>query len=242
MLTVINERISWHDSVVSEAKMSGKVSELIRGAARRQIITEQAQKVGIKPTEEEVQLAADRFRTVSQLETAKDTLEWLQAHFLSVEDLEQIVTYQLITEKLTHHLFADRVEHFFYQNLLEYSSAIIYEVVLVDRDLAMEIFYCLQEEDLNFAEVAHQYIVDPELNRRGGYLGTINRKQLRPEISAAVFAAKPPQLIEPVVTAVGTHLIYVEEIIQPQLDDLYQHILMEMFDRWLEPQIAKISF
>ena len=239
MLTAPIDRLNWHDLIVSEAKMSGKVSELIQSATRRQIIIDRAQELGIAPTADEIQLAADNLRIGNQLETAEATLNWLQINFLSVTDLEQIVTHQLITEQLAHHLFSDRVEHYFHQNSLEYLSATIYEIILPDKYLAMELFYAIEEGDLYFADVARKYIIDPELNRRGGYLGTVHRTQLRPEISAAVFAAKPSQLIEPVVTAIGTHLIYVEAIVQPQLDALlYQRILMQMFDRWLTQQIA----
>lgn len=104
----------------------------------------------------------------------------------------------------------------------------------------MEIFYSLQESDLSFADVAHEYIATPELRRRGGYIGKVSRKQLHPEISAAVFAANPPQLIAPVTTAAGVHLIHVDEIIMPKLDrQLYEQILTEMFDRWLEDRIAE---
>lgn len=150
--------------------------------------------------------------------------------------------YQLTTEKLVHRLFDDKVKHFFQQNLQEYSSAIIYEVVLTERYVAMEIFYAIEEGDLSFTDVARQYIRDPELKRRGGYLGKIDRRQLRPEISAAVFAASPPQIIEPITTSLGTHLIRVEEIIQPQLDSvIYRQILMGLFDRWLEQQMTDIS-
>jgi parvulin-like peptidyl-prolyl isomerase len=239
MLTTTTDRISWHDLVVSEAKISGKVYELIQSATRRQIIIDRAREIGIEPTSTEIQLAANRLRISNQLETAEATLNWLQTNFLSITDLEQIVTHQLITERLAHHLFAERVEHYFQQNLLEYLGATIYEVILADKYLAMELFYALEEGDLNFADVTRQYIADPELKRRGGYLGTVNRTHLRPEISAAVFATKPPQLIEPVITAIGTHLIYVEEIVHPQLNSLlYQQILTEMFDRWLTQQIA----
>jgi parvulin-like peptidyl-prolyl isomerase len=238
MLTASNRQISSQD-LIYEARMAGKIPELFRGILRRQTIEQQAAQAGITPTAEELQVAADKFRMVNQLETAEATWKWLQANFLSVDDFEHLVAHSLITEKLAQQLFGDRVEHFFHQNLLDYSGATIYEVVLEDRELAMEIFYSLQEGDLSFADVAYQYIRDPELKRRGGYIGTVGRKQLRPEISAAVFAAKPPQLIKPVVTAVGIHLIQVEEIVQATLDDrLRQRILMDMFDRWLEEQVA----
>ncbi len=225
--------------LIYEAKIAGKIPELIQGILRRKVIARQVQEAGINPTIAELQAAADKFRIVNQLESAEATQKWLQDRFLSVDDFEDMVTQNLISNKLAQHLFGDRVEQIFAQNLLDYSGAIIYEVILEDRNLAMEIFYSLQEGDLSFADVAHQYISVPELRRRGGYIGRVGRRQLRPEISAAVFAAKPPQLIEPIVTAVGVHLIQVEEIIAPQLDErLHQQILTEMFDRWLLEKIA----
>ena len=225
--------------LIYEAKIAGKIPELIQGILRRKVIARQVQEAGIALTIAELQAAADKFRIVNQLESAEATQKWLQDRFLSIDDFEDMVTQNLISNKLAQHLFGDRVEQIFAQNLLDYSGAIIYEVILEDRNLAMEIFYSLQEGDLSFADVAHQYISVPESRRRGGYIGIVSRKQLRPEISAAVFAAKPPQLIEPIVTAVGVHLIQVEEIIEPQLDErLHQQILTEMFDRWLVETIA----
>ncbi|MEQ9355725.1 MAG: peptidylprolyl isomerase [Coleofasciculus chthonoplastes F2-STO-03] len=47
----------------------------------------------------------------------------------------------------------------------------------------------------------------------------MQRKELKPEISAAVFAATPPQVLKPIVTSKGVHLIFVEEIIQPELNN-----------------------
>jgi hypothetical protein len=240
-LTAKDRTITCHEAI-SEAKISGKLPELIQGLLRRQVIDRQAEELGIEATASELQIAADSFRKVQKLDTAEATWKWLQDRFLSVDDFEKLIAHKLITEKLAHHLFGDRVEHHFHQNLLEYGGATIYEVVLEDRDLAMEIFYALQEGDLSFADVAHQYLPDSELKRRGGYIGTVNRRQLRPEISAAVFAAKPPQFIKPVVTAIGVHLIYVERIDRPQLDEhIHQQILMSMFDLWLDEQVVSIS-
>jgi parvulin-like peptidyl-prolyl isomerase len=238
IVTNTNSKISDRD-LIYEAKLAGKIPELMRGIVRRKVIEQQVRIAGISLTTADLQQAADRFRLVNQLASAEATQKWLDDRCLSVDDFEQMVTQDLLARQLAQHLFGDRVEQFFYQNLVDYTSAIIYEVVLDDRNLAMEIFYSLQEGDLSFADVAYQYIPIPELRRRGGYIGKVGRKQLRPEISAAVFAAKPPQLLEPIVTAVGVHLIQVEEIIEPQLDErLQQQIRSEMFDRWLEETIA----
>jgi len=118
----------------------------------------------------------------------------------------------------------------------------MYEVVLDDEDLAMELFYGIQEGEMSFYEVAHQYIQDTELRRKGGYRGIVRRKELKPEISAAVFAAKPPQVLKPIVTSSGVNLILVEEIIQPELDNkLRYQILSDLFAGWLKQQIEQLE-
>jgi parvulin-like peptidyl-prolyl isomerase len=225
--------------LIYEAKLKGKIPELMQGVARRQTIESQVHLAGIGPTVEDLQAAADRFRLVHQLESTEATKKWLDERFLSLDDFEDMITQNLLSQRLAEHLFGDRVEKLFYQNLLDYSAATIYEVILEDYDLAMEIYYSLQEGDLSFADVAQQYIAVPELRRRGGYVGKVVRKQLRPELAAAIFAIEQPQLLEPIVTAVGIHLIQVEEVIKPQLDEpLRQQILTELFDRWLAETIA----
>jgi parvulin-like peptidyl-prolyl isomerase len=239
--TNTNPKISDQD-LIYETKISGRIPELTQAILRRKIIEEQVKIAGIEANISELQQAADRFRLVNQLESAEATNQWLAERCLSVDDFEYIITQNLRSNKLAKHLFGSQVEKIFHQNFLDYGGAIIYEIVLEDRDLAMEIFYALQEGDLSFADVAHRYISDSELRRRGGYIGRVGRKQLFPEVSAAVFAAKPPQLIEPIVTAVGVHLIHVEEIITPELDErLHQQILDELFDRWLTDMIRNCS-
>jgi len=95
---------------------------------------------------------------------------------------------------------------------------------------------------MSFYEVAHQYIQDTELRRSGGYRGILQRKDLKPEISAAVFAATPPQILKPIVTSIGAHLILVEEIVQPKLDERLRYKLVsDLFYEWLKGQIEQFE-
>jgi PPIC-type PPIASE domain len=159
------------------------------------------------------------------------------------EGEEEKVYTTLLANKLAQHLFANKVEPYFFQHQLDYAGVVMYEVVLDDEDLALELFYAVKEGEMSFYDVARQYIQDVELRRKGGYLGMVRRKDLKAEISAAVFAAKPPQLLKPIVTARGFHLILVEEIIHPQLDEkLYQKIASELFSEWLKEQTGQIVF
>ena len=65
---------------------------------------------------------------------------------------------------------------------------------------------------------------------------------MKPEISAAIFAAKPPELLKPIITSKGVHLILVEEIIQPELNNLLQmKIMSDLFDTWIKKQIEEVE-
>ncbi|MFB2771858.1 peptidylprolyl isomerase [Pelatocladus sp. BLCC-F211] len=223
--------------ILQQIKLSCQIPELVQAIANRKIVTDAANQAGIKVETTELQKAADNLRVANKLLKAEDTWAWLKKHHLAVEEFELLAETNLLSAKLASHLFADKVEPFFYENQLNYVAAAIYEVVLDDEDLALELFYALQEGEISFAEIARQYIQNPELRRAGGYLGVKTRSELRPEIAAAVFACNPPGVIKPIVTPKGVHLIWVEEIIQPQLNDLVRlKILSDLFANWLKQQ------
>jgi parvulin-like peptidyl-prolyl isomerase len=179
---------------------------------------------------------------VNQLHSADDTWAWLEKNGLSLDDYEEMVYNNLISGKLVTHLFADKVEPYFFENQLDYTSAVIYEIVLEDEDLAIELFYAIKEGEMSFYDVAHQYIQDKELSRKCGYLGTVQRKDLKPEISAAVFAAESPQLLKPIITSKGVHLILVEEIVQLELDNvLRMRIVSDLFDGWIKERVEEVE-
>ncbi|MEA5507506.1 peptidylprolyl isomerase [Halotia wernerae UHCC 0503] len=228
------------DEIIHQIKLSCQIPTVIENIINRKTITKAAQEAGIKVEIEELQEAADSWRMINKLENAEVTWSWLQKHSLSLDDLEELVYYNVLISKLVEHLFADKVEQFFVENQLDYAQVVMYEVVFDDLDLAMEMFYAIQEGEISFPEVAHQYIHNDEIRRCGGYKGILSRINLKPEISTAVFAATPPQLLKPIVTSKGVHLINVEEIITPQLDKiLHFSIISHLFSEWLKQQFEQ---
>jgi hypothetical protein len=227
-----------NEDILHQVKLSCQLPSIVEGIVSRKVIAAAASEAGIKVETEELQKAADSIRLMGKLKSADDTWAWLQKHGLSLDDFEEMTYNNVISGKLAQHLFADKVEPFFVEHQLDYAGVVMYEVVLDDEDLAIELFYGIQEGEMSFYEVAHQYIQDKDLRRKGGYRGIVRRKELKPEISAAVFAATPPQVLKPIVTSSGVHLIFVEEIIQPELNNkLCYEILLDLFERWLKQQI-----
>ncbi|MGI0499641.1 peptidylprolyl isomerase [Limnospira platensis] len=226
------------EDILKQVKLSIQIPDLIESIISRKIITDAATEAGIKVETEELQKAADTMRSLQNLHSAQETFAWLEKHHLSVDDLEEVAYMSIISQKLVAHLFADKVEPYFYDNQLDYAGVVMYEVVLDDEDLAMELFYAIQEGEMSFYDVAHKYIQDVELRRQGGYRGVLSRKDLQPEVSAAVFAATPPQLVKPIVTSKGVHLILVEEILQAELNDkLRFQIVSDLFSEWVKKKV-----
>ena len=229
-------------AVVNHLKLSSQVNKVLEGIATRKIIETKAAQLGIEIEDEELQQAADDFRLLHNLHNIEATWQWLKNNHLSMDDFEALISTNIITKKLAQHLFGDRVKSFFFQNQLNYAGAAMYEVVLDDEDMAIELFCALQEGEMSFHDIARTYESNPARRRSGGYCGVLQRQNLKPEISAAVFAASPPQLLKPILTSMGVHLILVEEIIQPQLDEeLYNQIMSGLFSEWLQQELAEIQ-
>ncbi len=233
--------ISQND-IIRQVKLSCQIPTIATAIVERRIIASKAQELGLKIDTNELQQAADSFRLRNKLITAQETVAWLQQHALSLDDLEALVYETVLKVKLAEHLFASQVEPFFAEKQLDYIQVVLYEAVLENLDLAMELFYALQEQEMTFAEVARHHHLDPELRRRGGYRGLVKRKDLKPELSAAVFRAKPPQLLQPVTVGKKTYLMWVEDIIQPILDEEFRsQILLELFANWLKQKVSPID-
>jgi parvulin-like peptidyl-prolyl isomerase len=226
--------------VLQQVKLSSQFPAVVEAIVSRQIVAQQAQELGLQISTTELQKAADSFRLKNHLVTVEQTVAWLKQHGLSLDDLEALMHHTVLSAKLAENLFSEMVEPYFAERQLDYAQVVLYEVVLKNADLAIELFYAIQEQETTFADVARHYIQETELRRQGGYRGVLKRADLKPELSAAVFAANAPQLFKPIAVGKKIHLIFVEEVIQPQLDEvLRSQIMGELFSQWLKKQLAQ---
>jgi parvulin-like peptidyl-prolyl isomerase len=224
--------------IIQQVKFSGQMPKILEAIATRNKITAAATSAGLEVEDSELQAAADLLRLANRLHQAQDTYAWLQRQQLTQDEFEEMVYFSVLSSKLAQHLFADRVEPYFVEHQLDYWQVVLYEVILEDEDLAQELYFAIIEREMSFFEVAQKYIKDTELRRKCGYRGLLKRTELKPEISAAVFSGTDSQLLKPILTAKGVHLILVDEIIQPALNPTAkQNIILELFSNWLQSQV-----
>ena len=224
--------------ILEQLKISRKIPEIIEQIFTRRIVRAEAERLGIKVEIPELQEAADLFRAKNRLISARITEKWLEMNQLSLDEFEMIVHLELLSDKLKSIVLKDKVEQHFYQHQLDFDRVVISEVILTNKELATELYYAIRAEEISFQDVATKYITDPELKRKGGYLGQIKRKDLNPGLRSVFSVTTYPQVVKPIATSQGFHLIWLEEKIEATLEpDIYQEIQSQLFTEFLREKI-----
>jgi parvulin-like peptidyl-prolyl isomerase len=227
------------EHILEQLKISRKIPEIIEQIFTRRIVRAEAERLGIKVEIPELQEAADLFRAKNRLISARITEKWLEMNQLSLDDFETIIHLELLSDKLKQVVLTDKVEQHFYQHQLDFDRVVISEVILQNKELATELYYSIKEGEISFQEVASKYITDPELKRKGGYLGQIKRKDLNPGLRSIFSVTSYPQVVKPIATAQGFHLIWLEEKIEATLEpDIYEEIQSQLFTEFLREKIV----
>ena len=114
-----------------------------------------------------------------------------------------------VAVKLRKVLTANRTEQHFAENRLSFDSAVICRLVLKDEEVARELRAQIVEDGADFHALARQYSIDTGTKLAGGYAGHVRRADLEPALEAAVFGARPPQVVGPIKSDPGWELIKV---------------------------------
>ena len=105
------------------------------------------------------------------------------------------------------------------------SPADTFSIVQLLTDLKSRI-----ERGESFEPIANDYTQDPSGKESGGDLGWFGRGQMVPEFEQAAFAARKGELVGPVLTQFGYHLIKIEDKRRQNGEDQVKarHILMKL--------------
>jgi parvulin-like peptidyl-prolyl isomerase len=226
------------DEITSFLKKDLQLKAIYQKILYQKVINQAAQERGLTVTPEEIQAEANRLRYEKRLEKAADTLAWLASEMISVEDWEAGICDRILAKKLAECLFAKEVEKVFAQNRLDFDQILLYQIVLSDGKLAQELFYQIEDGEISFYEAAHLYDVDERRRQQCGYEGKLFRWNLKPELAAVVFSTKAGEVISPLKTEQGHHLLMVEAFIPAQLTpQRYQDILDRLFKEWLVSEL-----
>ena len=215
----------------------GNESRFLRNAADNLLIRQAALKAGIDVTDEEIQRAADTFRTKRELYDEKRTERWLARNYLSHTEWEALLEDEIVRLKLRDVLTKGSVEKYFAEQRLSFDAATISRIVVKEGNVAKELRAQIVEDDADFYRLARTYSIDSLTRPAGGYSGSLRRPEMEPAMEAAVFGAQPGTTVGPIKTYAGWQLVKVEALHLAALDDpLRETIKSLLFEEWLTDQ------
>ena len=133
---------------------------------------------------------------------------------LAVESFRrQQMVARLLEKNLASRVTQAAAKKFYDQNKLLFNSdQVRAQHILVSTDTeAREILTKLKDPKADFQKLAEKQSRDPSAKNNRGELGFFTRDQLDPEFTKAAFAAKAGEIVGPVKTVYGYHVIKVLE-------------------------------
>lgn len=82
--------------VVDYTRITGGFEEALKEVVKRKVTVEAAKQKGFQVSDEDLQRAADVFRTVNKLYTMEETEQWLKGKGLTIESLEDYLEANLL--------------------------------------------------------------------------------------------------------------------------------------------------
>ena len=225
--------------VLSAAQFRGQLG-FLQASADMALIRQAAAQQGVEVADEELQAAADQFRTKHELHKAADLLRWLANRHLTLAAWESCLEEEILTEKLRTKLTEGKVEQHFAQNKLSFDAATISRIVVANESLAKELRSQINEEDADFYALARQHSLAAATRPASGYAGVVRRDDLISTLEAAIFGAVVGAVVGPFKTEAGWELVKVEGRQLAQLDEAtHAQIVAIIFTEWLDERRRK---
>ena len=186
-----------------------------------ELLDQWAEDLGVEATEEDIE--AERENLVEQLGGQEAFDQAVSESGLSPEDVELQLRQRVLQNKISESVAGEvevsdaDVEAFYEENAAtQYGeSAVARHILVEDKALAED----LREQidgGADFAELAAEHSTDTGSAEQGGELPQFGRGQMVPEFEEAVFSAKPGEVVGPVRSEFGFHVIEVLELNEAQ--------------------------
>lgn len=228
-----------NQEIVDFLKRNLRLELIYKEILYQKIVDQAAQERSLDVKAEEIQAEIDRICYENRFDHPSKLLAWLTEQMITLSDLEQGISEQLLAQKLARHLFASEVQNLFSQHRSDFEQVLIYRITVPYEHLAYELFYQIEEEEISFFEAAHIYGMDESCRLYCGYEGKQQRRELKPEIAEILFHAQVGEVIGPLKTSDNTYeLFWIDDFISPELTPvLFEDILNQMFQEWIEAKL-----
>lgn len=221
--------------ILTHLRRNFKFAEFAALARKDAVVLANCEKLGITVSDEEWQLAGDEFRTEHQLWGIPQTMAWLEQQQITVDEWSQAIKVSLLEKKLKEYLCGATVDSTYISNRDNYRRIALSQILVVDLATANKVVQILREGSNYFCAVALEYSKGKLSHENGGFLGVRYIVELIPEVAAAISNAEVGEIIGPVESKLGYHILKVEKWFPTELNQAVREQVMEaLFKIWLQ--------
>jgi hypothetical protein len=222
------------EAIVNHLRYTYKMAEVAALAEQDAKVIETCAALDIIITDEEIQAAGDAFRLKHQLLRSSETLAWLEQQRINAEDWTQGIRIQLLTQKLKDYLFADSIDSHYLTNREEYHRAAFSQILVSDLAVALQIVQTLRAGTASFCAMALEHSQAQPSGKQGGFVGVRFLSTLMPEIREAIAGVEDGEIINPIKTHRGYHILRIEKWFAPTLSESVRAEFLDvLFQAWL---------
>jgi peptidyl-prolyl cis-trans isomerase C len=126
---------------------------------------------------------------------------------------KQFLSSRVLQKNLASKFTEAAAKRFYDQNKTRYSTEQVHamHILVSDEQTANEVLKMAKAPNADFQALAEKYSKDPSAKNNRGDIGFFGRDRMVPEFTNAAFEAKDGQIIGPIKTTYGYHIIKVIE-------------------------------
>ncbi len=219
-------------------------SEILDQLITRQLIFQEANRIGITVSEEEVDEEIDTIIEESFQGEEEEFLMVLEQYGISLEAFREDARLNLLAAEIALEqvdFTEEDVEKYFAEQRFLYDQPEEIEArhILVEDEAEAQEVVGLLEEGEDFSDLAREYSIDMSNKDDGGYLGFFGRGRMVEEFEEAAFSLEIGDLSGPVATEYGYHIIEVLDRVEEeevQFEDVKDQVVEAMTEEKI-PQV-----
>ncbi|MEQ8542039.1 MAG: peptidylprolyl isomerase [Coleofasciculus sp. D1-CHI-01] len=222
------------EEILAYLRRSRQIAKIAAAIEREAVIMNACKQLGIVISEEELQAAGDSFRQEHKLLSAPETSAWLAQQRMTVEDWSREIQVSLLTQRLKEILFGETVDTHYMSNRNDYRRVALSQILVYERVEAERIIQLIRVKPASFCALALDYSQGKQSKENGGFLGIHFLAELQPEIAQAVTNRSEGEVIDPIQTQLGYHILKLEKWLPIELREVREQMLEYLFQAWLE--------
>lgn len=220
------------EQILSCLRKSCQMAEVYAQAEKDVRVLAMCERFEIMVSDEELQVAGDVFRTENRLTGAAETMGWLAQQRMSVEDWSEGIRLKLMMEKLHEHMFGALVDSHYMNNREDYQRVALSQILVQDASEAARMMKVLERDKSAFCRLALETSKGRQSKAQGGFVGVRFLAELMPELTAVLKVAQEGDVVGPVQTQIGFHVLKVERWLPVDLSEVRQAVIEKFASVW----------